>query len=83
MQTPDTQPGAYFVTARSDDGATFWPMLGPFVNDHAAALAMVDKARDKATEIDPRAWWMAWGTTRLDADHPAAAKPGRLNPLFP
>lgn len=76
-QQPDTKPGAYFVTAT--DGRTFWPMAGPFLDNHAAALALVEDARMAAYDVDSRALWMAFGTTRLEHDHPRARQPGPLN----
>ena len=77
MQTPDTKPGAYFVTCI--DGARVGRLAGPFINDHAAALALVDRARAEAERIDPRAAWYAFGTCRVDLDHPQATRPGVLN----
>src|SRR3546814_14060405 len=51
-QTPDTKPGNYYVSiVRGKDHRL---LAGPFVNNHAGALAMVDAARDLAPEIDPR-----------------------------
>lgn len=77
-QAPDTQPGNYYVTVI--DGARVGRLLGPFPDDHAAALALVDVVRDKAIEIDPRAHFYAFGTIRTDATVPARA--GTLNQLF-
>src|SRR3546814_7308723 len=49
-QTPDTKPGNYYVSiVRGKDHRL---LAGPFVNNHAGALAMVDAARDLAHEID-------------------------------
>lgn len=73
-QTADTQPGNYYVTAT--DGASTYPLAGPFVNDHAAALAAVRDVMTEAGRIDGRACFMAWGTTRCGADY---VKPGKLN----
>lgn len=61
-QQPDTKPGAYYVTMI--DGARVAFLAGPFINDHAGALAMVDEARRVAHEVDPRAHWYAFGTSR-------------------
>lgn len=74
-QLPDTKPGNYYVSVI--DGPRSALLLGPFENDHAAALAMVDKVRAKAEEVDPRASWYAFGTCRMDA-----SRPGRLNAEF-
>lgn len=61
-QTPDTQPGPYYVTAKRDTRTAF--VSGPY-DTHAEALALVDKARSIAADLDPRAWWDAFGTARL------------------
>ena len=50
-QAPDNQPGNYYVSVI--DGKRVGRLLGPFENDHAGALAMVDKVRVKAEELDP------------------------------
>lgn len=76
-QAPDTQPGAYYVTVH--DGRRYGRLLGPFVNDHAQALSMVDAARAKAEELDPRAAFYSFGTARLDASE---TRPGVLNDYF-
>lgn len=66
-QQPDTKPGNYYVSVAR--GAGDWrPLVGPFRNDHAGALAMVDKARAKAEQLDPKAVWYSFGTVRLDLD---------------
>lgn len=74
-QQPDTKPGAYYVTVI--DGPKVGRLVGPFINDHAAALAMVGKARAIAEKMDPRACWYAFGTCRIDID--GAMRPGVLN----
>lgn len=76
-QEPDTKPGHYFVSCI--DGRRVALLAGPFVNDHARALSMVEPARTAAELADPRAIWYAFGTVRLDADHPRADRPGVLN----
>lgn len=70
-QQPDTAPGAYYVTACdviSNAGhiAGVYRMLGPFVDDHAGALACVEAVRLMALELDGsgRAQFMSWGTVR-------------------
>ena len=73
-QQPDTRPGHYYVTAQ-DAGKT-WPMAGPFINDHAGALAAVLAVKDAACNIGGRACFMAWGTVRAPESY---AKPGPLN----
>src|SRR3546814_14862621 len=73
-QTPDTKPGNYYVSiVRGKDHRL---LAGPFVNNHAGALAMVDAARDLANEIDPRTCFDAFGTCRADGYYD---KPGILN----
>lgn len=44
MQTPDTKPGAYYVSA-VDAGRTVL-LFGPYLNNHAGALAAVDRVRN-------------------------------------
>lgn len=79
-QQPDNKPGAYYVTVL--DGGKMGRLLGPFIDDHAAALAMVDKVRAKAEEFDPRAAFYAFGTARLPTDGSVLLKAGLLNPNF-
>jgi hypothetical protein len=74
-QQPDTQPGNYYVSVRRDDG-DFRCLVGPFRDDHAAALALVDKARTVAETVDPKAAWYSYGTLRTAYDYD---KPGVLN----
>jgi hypothetical protein len=80
MQQPDNKPGNYYVSVMRD-GASWRPLLGPFENDHAAALGWVDAVRKKAEDLDPRACWYSFGTVRLEPD--AAAPAGMLNKFFP
>lgn len=65
MQVPDTQPGFYYVSVRKDNGDTRL-LSGPYVNNHAAALADVDTYKAKAIAADPKAHWYAYGTMRSD-----------------
>lgn len=60
-ETPDTQPGSYYVSAR--DGGRHWLLLGPFT-DHAAALCMVAPVRALANEHEPFSAFYAFGTCR-------------------
>lgn len=62
VQAPDTQPGNYYVSAIEDNG--YHLVMGPFVNDHAAALAHVDAVRAVSCDVDRRAVWMRFGTCR-------------------
>lgn len=63
-QAADPRPGSYYVSVQ--DGARFALLLGPFRDNHAGALAMVDKVRAAACEQDARAHWYAFGTCRMD-----------------
>lgn len=76
-QAADTKPGEYYVTAA--DGGKAWRFLGPFTNDHQAALDMVEAVRTKAEELDPRAFWCAYGTARFELGD---NRPGTLNQYF-
>lgn len=73
-QTPDTQPGHYYVSMI--DGPRTALLAGPFKNDHPAALALVDRAAKLAAEVDPKAHFYAFGTARMPDDY---TKPGVLN----
>ena len=79
-QIADTKQGAYYVTVI--DGGRVGRLLGPFYDDHAAALAMLDKVREKATEIDPRAHFYAFGTCRIPSDDSVPIRCGVLNKYF-
>lgn len=74
MTAPDTAPGPYFVSAI--DGGKVHIMAGPYA-DHPAALADVDKARDITHDRDGRAWFMSWGTVRIEGSD----RVGNLNRL--
>lgn len=63
MTAPDARPGPYYVSAI--DAGKVHTMAGPYA-DHAAALADVNKARDIAYQHDGRAWFMSWGTVRIE-----------------
>jgi hypothetical protein len=62
----------YYVSAV--DGSRYTLLAGPFAT-HEEALDRVDAAREKSTEIDPRAWFYAYGTCRVIG----YSAPGRLN----
>lgn len=79
-QAPDIKPGAYYVTVA--DGGRIGRLLGPFDNDHAGALAMVDKVRVKAEELDPRAAFYSFGTCRIPNDDSVPIRAGLLNKYF-
>jgi hypothetical protein len=80
VMAPDSKPGAYYVSVVK--GSDYRLLLGPFVNDHAKALGMVDAVRRKAEELDPRACWYAFGSCRLDIDADKAPPSGILNDRF-
>ena len=77
-QAPDTKPGNYYVSCRRDDGKTVF-LAGPFRNDHAAALAMVDRASAEANRVDVRAPWYYYGTARVAHSYKT---PGLLNKVL-
>ena len=77
-QPEDTvNPGPFYVTATLGD--RYWLMRGPF-ETHAEALDAVRETMQKARELDARAEWMAWGTSRLDPS--VRPDPGKMNDLF-
>lgn len=80
IQAPDTQPGEYYVSCRN--GSRYALLLGPFTNDHAGALAMVDKVTEKAHQLDGRAAFYSFGTCRLPADDTLPIRAGKLNEFF-
>lgn len=53
----------FYVTAK--DTSRLFFMVGPF-KEHKEALKWVDLAMQHAAEIDPRSWWMEWGTSGSD-----------------
>lgn len=81
MQAPDNKPGNYYVSVRRDNGDSRF-LLGPYVNDHAGALAMVEEARKMAQDMDPRAAWYAFGTARQDIEPGKPVELGILNKYF-
>ena len=77
---PDTRPGEYYVTAF--DGSRYAKLLGPFTDDHQAALNHVEKVRAKAEQIDPRAVFYAFGTCRIPPGDSVQVRAGVLNRYF-
>lgn len=57
------------------DGARYAFLAGPFAT-HEEALAKVDAARKRADEVDPRAWFYAYGTAQAPEGYD---RPGILN----
>ena len=49
------------------DGSQTGLLTGPYAT-HQEALDMVDTARDKAVELDHRAWFYAYGTCSIDLE---------------
>ena len=80
MSNADTKPGEYYVTVV--DGNRYNFLLGPFTNDHQAALDHVEAARKKAQELDPRSAFYTFGTARLPSDDSVPIRCGRLNRYF-
>ena len=76
------EPGGYYVSVFDKDGndrrGRVGLLAGPFLT-HAEALGLVDRTRNEAEKVDPRACWYAFGTCRLKE---GARKPGRLNDLL-
>lgn len=77
MSAPDTKPGAYYVSVMR--GADYRLLAGPWIDNHAAALAAVDAVRDVAQDLDPRAAWYAFGTCRLPVEAGEMPPAGILN----
>lgn len=63
---PDPRPGFYYVTAILRTGTA--RLLGPFVDDHAGALAAVSAARAEAIRRNRHAAGWAFGTGRFTED---------------
>lgn len=76
MQAPDPRPGFYYVSVI--DGPRRALLRGPWVDDHAGALAAVDRVRRQAELVDARAVFYAFGTARTDVDR----GPGVLGRAF-
>jgi len=74
-QQPDTKKGSYYVSVI--DGSRYVLALGPFINDHQAALDRVDAVRDYVRDHDPRGHFYSFGTARTDSD-----RPGKLNAIL-
>jgi len=79
-QKADTRPGDYYVSVI--DGQRSARLLGPFVDDHQAALDHVEKVRAKAEEVDPRAVFYAFGTCRIPPGDVVPVRAGALNKYF-
>lgn len=75
--TPDKTPGNYYVTVSLQEQVT--PLLGPFVNNHAAALDAVELAAQTLQQLDPRANECKYGTMRMGT---TICEPGILNQVL-
>lgn len=77
-QEADSKPGDFYVSIL--DSGRYALALGPFRDDHAGALAQVDRVRTHVLDNYPRAAWWAFGTCRLDSadDNPT----GKLNDML-
>jgi hypothetical protein len=78
-QPADPRPGRYYVTVR--DGPQVGLLAGPFPT-HQQALDLVPAVRDLACQVNTRAWFYAYGTSRVHDGEPDLG-PGRLNHLLP
>ena len=76
--TPEDCPpqGGYYVSCIDDNGNVFL-MAGPY-RTHGEALADKRKACLKASDIDGRAWFMAWGTCHKDSTEPGVLNKHKL-----
>lgn len=63
--TPDPRPGFYYVSAI--DAGRSARLDGPYPT-HAEALGEVERARAALVQMDPRAWFYAFGTCRSETD---------------
>jgi hypothetical protein len=67
----------YVSVVDPDNTKRYGLLLGPFV-EHDQALGFVDEVRNKASEVNPRGWFYAYGTCKAETQ-----TPGKLNDLFP
>lgn len=77
--TPDTRPGFYYVTCRNGSGDYAF-IRGPWVDDHAGALAAKRAVQAEGERADPRAVWYAWGTARSELDRGPGVLGGPVAP---
>lgn len=64
-QEADPRAGFYYVTAIDNNRSA--RIAGPY-RTHEAALDAVDRVKNLAYDVDPRAHWWAWGTMRSETD---------------
>lgn len=69
-------PGGFYVTVK--DGGRTGRLLGPY-DSHGEALARVEDGRRLAKAANDRAFWYAYGTSRVaTGPRPAGLLNGRL-----
>lgn len=76
---PDTRPGFYYVSCRNSNGQYAF-VRGPWINDHAGALAAKFAVQREAERVDPKAIWYAWGTARSEDDKGEGVLGGPIDP---
>jgi hypothetical protein len=76
---PDSRPGFYYVTCRNSAGDYAF-IRGPWVDDHAGALAAKRAVQTEGERVDPRAVFYAWGTARSETDLGPGVLGGPLSP---
>ena len=64
-QEPDQQSGDYFVSAYDQSGKKHALLSGPYIDDHPAALADLERVMQLAINKDAFAVFYAFGTCRL------------------
>lgn len=74
---PNRTTGRAITTCPCIDEPQTALLAGPF-SSHSLALSWVEKARKVAQEVDPKAFWYAFGTCRMEAQ-PYGWKVGVLN----
>lgn len=74
-QTPDTKPGAYYVTMR--DGGRVAYLAGPFAK-HERALALVSDAMIEACKVRSEYHFCEFGTARIIPDELTGSMKGRI-----
>lgn len=67
-QQPDTTPGNYYISCH--DGGRVWLLSGPYVNNHALALSLVEKAQRLASAANAWSDFFKFGTLRHETDRP-------------
>ena len=68
--TSDVKNGHYYVSILN--GSRKCLALGPFTNNHIAALSQVEQVNDYVSEHYPGGWFYAYGTCRIVTNNPPA-----------